>query len=201
MADLPSSPAALRNREPIAAVLAEHLPEQGAVLEIAAGSGEHAVHLARRFPGLRWTPSDADGGALAVLAARREAEGSANLQPPVRLDVTASGWERDAGGPFDAVVCINMIHIAPWAAAEGLFDGAARMLAAGGVLFLYGPFIEDDVATAPSNLAFDASLKARDPRWGLRRLEDVTRLAEAHGFRRTARVGMPAENLSVVFRR
>ena len=201
MSDLPSSPAALRNREPIAAVLAEHLPEQGAVLEIAAGAGEHAVHLARRFPALRWTPSDADGGALAVLAARREAEGSANLQPPLRLDVSAAGWERSAGGAFDAVVCINMIHIAPWAATEGLFTGAATLLSTGGVLFLYGPFLEDDVATAASNLAFDASLKARDARWGLRRLEDVTRLAEAHGFRRTARVSMPAENLSVAFRR
>lgn len=201
MADLPSSPAALRNREPIAAVLAEHLPEQGTVLEIAAGTGEHAVHLARRFPGLRWTPSDADSGALAVLAARREAEGSANLHPALRLDVAASSWERGAGEPYDAVVCINMIHIAPWAATEGLVAGAARLLEDGGVLFLYGPFLEDEVATAASNLAFDASLKARDPRWGLRRLEDVTRLAEAHGLRRTARISMPAENLSVVFRR
>ena len=200
---LPSSPAALRNREPILGVLRDWLPEHGRVLEMAAGTGEHAVFLAAALPGLLWRPTDADAGALAVIAARRAAEGPANLLPPLRADATdPDGWPTEAvDGSPDAVVAINMIHIAPWAACEGLIAGAARNLKPGGVLFLYGPFQETGVPTAVSNQSFGASLRARDPRWGLRDLDAVTTRAGRRGLEQVAQVAMPANNLSVVFRR
>lgn len=173
------------------------------MLEIAAGTGEHAVFLAAALPGLAWRPSDGHPESLAVLAARREPEGSPNLLPPLRLDAAdPEGWPAEATEPPpDAIVCINMIHIAPWAAAEGLFAAAGRLLPPEGVLFLYGPYREADVPTAPSNEAFDDSLKARDPRWGLRDLAEVDALGARHGLARAARVEMPANNLSVVYRR
>jgi SAM-dependent methyltransferase len=167
------------------------------VLEIAAGSGEHAEHFALGLPQAVWRPTDRAPSALASIAARREAAGLANLLHPVRLDVLDRATWPDEG--VDAIVCINMIHIAPWTAAEALMQLAAERLTTGGRLVLYGPFLEDGVATAPSNLAFDESLKARDPSWGIRRLEDVTALAATHGLRRVDRVEMPANNLTVVF--
>jgi hypothetical protein len=155
------------------------------------------VFAAAQLPGAIWLPTDADPQALASIAAWRDASDLPNLQAPRRLDVTDAGaWP---AGPFDAVVCINMIHIAPWAAADALVAGAARVLRSGGALYLYGPYLEDGVETAPSNLAFHADLKRRNPAWGLRRLEAVTALAAGHGLTFVRRVAMPANNLSVVF--
>jgi len=192
------SPSTARNRDPILAVLRPRLPARGSVLEIAAGAGEHAVHFAAALPGLSWRPSDPDPEALASIAAWRDHAALPNLLPPLRLDVA----DQDAwpAGPFDAVVNINMIHISPWTATEGLLRGAGRILAPGGTLFLYGPYIEADVPTAPSNLAFDASLKSRDPAWGLRRLDEVMALAARHGLELAERITMPANNLSLFFR-
>lgn len=193
------SPAAQRNREPIADVLADVLPERGIVLEMASGTGEHVVHFAKRFAHLDWYPSDPDAGARASIAAHVAQAGLANVMPPLALDAAASEWPLDAA---DAIVCINMVHISPWQATEGLFAGAAPLLPPmDGPLILYGPYLEREVETAPSNLAFDESLKARDPRWGLRDLADVDALAKHHGFTRTLRVAMPANNLIVVYRK
>lgn len=193
-----SSPAAARNREPIAAVLDEELPTAGLVLEVASGTGEHVVHFARRFPQLDWQPSDPDPDALASIAAWCEAEGFANIRPPLRLNAAAVAWPIGAAA---AILCINMIHISPWAATLGLLQGAARLLQSGAPLILYGPYRREDLATAPSNEAFDQSLQARDPRWGLRRLEDVAAEAALAGFTLTRVVEMPANNLTLVFRR
>ena len=193
-----SAPAALRNREPIALVLADELPDSGLVLEVASGTGEHAVHFARAFPDLAWQPSDPDETARASIAAWREEEGLPNLLPPLALDAAAPEWPLEA---TDALVCINMIHISPWASAEGLFAGAARLLPGRAPLVLYGPFLEDDVATVPSNIAFDANLKGRDPEWGIRRIEEVDALAARNGFARTRRTEMPTNNLTLVFRK
>jgi SAM-dependent methyltransferase len=193
-----TSPSTARNRDPILAVLQPRLPATGAVLEIAAGAGEHAVHFAAVLPGLEWRPSDPDPEALASIGAWRDRAALPNLLPPLRLDVSdQDAWPE---GPFDVVVNINMIHISPWTATEGLFRGAGRVLAPGGTLFLYGPYIEANTPTSPSNLAFDASLKSRDPAWGLRRLDDVTALAARHGLELAERIAMPANNLSLFFR-
>ena len=192
------APAAARNREPIAGVLAEELPASGLVLEIASGTGEHAVHFAARFPALEWQPTDPDEAALASIQAWRGEAGLPNLRPPLLLDASRGDWPVDAA---DALVCINMIHISPWEASEGLFAGAARVLAAGAPLVLYGPYLEDGVETVPSNLAFDASLKQRNPVWGLRRSEAVGDLAARHGFARARRQEMPANNLTLIYRR
>ncbi len=194
-----SSPAAARNRQPILDVLRTRLASDVRVLEVASGSGEHAVWCARGLPGVTWLPTDPDAEARSSIAAWRGAEGPPNLSAPVRLDAADPlSWP---GGPFDAVVCINMIHIAPWAAAEGLMEGAARVLAPGGLLYLYGPYREGGRHTAPSNETFDASLKARDPAWGVRDLEAVTALAEVHGLHLVERISMPANNLSLWFAR
>jgi SAM-dependent methyltransferase len=192
------SPAVARNRDPILAVLRRYLPTQGTVLEIAAGTGEYAAYFAPQFPRLGWQPSDVDPDALASIEAHRAAANAPNLRAPIVLDVTAPAWPVTRA---DAVVSINMIHIAPWTAAQGLMAGAARLLPEGGVLYLYGPFKENGEHTAPSNAAFDASLGARDPAWGVRDVGDVRTLAERHGFDFIERVAMPANNLSLVFRR
>ncbi len=197
------APAAQRNRAPIAAVLADWLPAGGTVLELASGTGEHGLHFAACFPGLVWQPSDPDPQHRRSIEAYRLAEGGANLRPPLDIDVTAPDWPLQdlPGEGLDVLVCCNMIHIAPWAAAEGLFAGAGRYLKAGGGLFLYGPFRRRGVPTAPSNEAFDASLKSRNPDWGLRDLEAVTALAEAVGLAAPQVVEMPANNLSLWFER
>ncbi|MDO9338149.1 MAG: DUF938 domain-containing protein [Caulobacter sp.] len=194
-----SSPATARNKALILEVLREHLPARGLVLEIAAGAGEHALHMAGNLPGLTWQPSDPDPQALASIAAWRDQDGPPNLLAPLELDASRpDSWPVRTA---DAIVCINMIHISPWAATEGLFAGAGRLLPPGGVLVTYGPYLEDEVETAPSNLAFDASLKRRNPAWGIRRREDVEALAGRHGLALHARLAMPANNLSLVFRR
>lgn len=192
------SPAVARNRDPILDVLRRHLPDRGTVLEIAAGTGEHAAYFAPHFPHLIWQPTDLDPDALASIEAHRATVNAPNLRAPIALDVTAPSWPLTRA---DAVISINMIHIAPWTAAQGLMAGALWLLPAGGVLYLYGPFKENGLHTAPSNAAFDESLKARDPAWGVRDAGDVRALAERHGFDFVERVAMPANNLSLVFRR
>jgi SAM-dependent methyltransferase len=192
-----TSPATARNRQPILDVLRPRLAEGARVLEVASGAGEHAVFLAGAMPDVRWQPTDRDPEALASIAAWRASAGLENLAAPLRLDAAQpASWPP---GPYEAVVCINMVHISPWAATEGLMAGAGRVLTPGGRLILYGPYLEAEVATAPSNLAFDENLKSRDPAWGLRDLAGVTALAAEHGLRRTERVTMPANTLIVVF--
>ena len=193
------SPSTARNREPILAVLKPRLPSRGVVLEIAAGAGEHAVYNAAAFPDLLWRPTDPDPDALTSIAAWRDHAALPNLLAPLLLDAAApDAWPVDG---VDAVVNINMIHISPWMASEGLMAGAGRILPSGGVLFLYGPYFESDVATAPSNLAFDLDLRGRNPAWGIRRLDDMTALAARHGLTLSERIAMPANNLSLVFRK
>lgn len=192
------APATERNRDAIAGVLAEVLPASGLVLEIASGTGEHVVHFARTFPALEWQPSDPDPAGLASIAAWAAEVGLANVRAPIQIDATAYEWPVASA---DAILCINMIHIAPWPATPGLFDGAAQVLATGAPLLLYGPFRQASEPLAPSNADFDASLKARNPEWGLREVEAVGSEAEARGFRLELIVPMPANNLSLVFRR
>jgi hypothetical protein len=193
-----TAPHVARNAEPIAALLHEALPERGLILEIARGTGEHAVHFARALPGVSWQPTDPDPNALASIEAWRSEAGLANLLPPLRLDAAAETWPLDRA---DAIVCINMVHISPWAATVGLMRGAGRLLAAGAPLVLYGAYRRAGVPTAPSNEAFDLSLKARNPEWGLRELEAVEAEAARNGLRLDAVHEMPANNLTVVFRK
>jgi hypothetical protein len=192
------APATERNREPIAAVLAQILPATGILLEVASGTGEHAAWFAARFPGLLWQPSDPDPGALDSIRAWRKEAALANLLEPVLLDAAAEDWPAPAA---DAILCINMVHISPWAATVGLMRGSGRLLGAGAPLILYGPYRRAGVPTAPSNEAFDESLKARNPQWGLRELEAVEMEAERAGLRLDRIVEMPANNLTVIFRR
>jgi hypothetical protein len=193
-----SAPAAGRNVEPITAVLEEWLPARGTVLELASGTGEHVVAFARRFPHLEWQPSDADAGALASIAAWRGSAGTANIAPPLAIDTRAAKWPLERA---DAVLSINLVHISPWTAALGLIDGAARLLAAGAPLILYGPWIERGVETADSNRAFDADLRRRNAEWGLRAVEAFAEAAEARGFALVERRAMPANNLMLLLRR
>ena len=193
-----SAPAALRNREPIADVLAEWLPARGLVLEIASGSGEHAVHFAMRFPRLEWQPSDLHDDALASISAWRMESGLPNLLAPVVLDAAQPDWPVDRA---DVILNLNMAHISPWAASLGLLDGAARLLPTGRELILYGPWLSDDIDTAPSNLAFDADLKRRNPEWGLRRIEELAAEALRRGLSFVEKRQMPANNLMLRFRR
>lgn len=193
-----SAPHVARNAEPIAAVLGEVLPPRGLVLEVASGTGEHAVHFARAFPALTWQPSDPDPAALRSIAAWAEQAELPNLRPPVQLDAAWGRWPVTAA---DAVLCINMVHISPWRATQGLIRGAARMLAPGAPLILYGAYRRAGVATAPSNEAFDRSLKARNPEWGLRDLAAVQAAAAKHGLRFERLWEMPANNLALLFSR
>jgi len=192
------APATLRNRDAIAAVLGDWLPASGTVLEVASGSGEHAVHFAAAFPKLDWQPSDPDPAALASIAAWSAEAGLPNIAAPLHLDASAPDWPL---GHADALLCINMVHISPWAATLGLFAGAARLLGPGAPLILYGPYLEADVATADSNLAFDESLRSRNPAWGLREVDAVVDAAAPHGFRFAERHKMPANNLMLLFRK
>ena len=192
------SPAAERNCRPILDVLRQVLPAAGLVLEIASGGGQHAAFFAPQFPNLSWQPSDPDAAARQSIAAWIETAGAPNLRPALALDASAAEWPVKHA---DAVVCINMVHISPWAACLGLLKGAARLLPADGVLYLYGPFQRDGRHTAPSNLAFDDDLKSRNPDWGVRDVGKVAAAAAAQGFGAPGIIPMPANNLSVVFRR
>ncbi len=194
----PHSPAAERNRGPILIELQRLLPAQGTMLEIAAGTGQHAAHFASALPLWRWQASDGDAESLPSIAAR--CEGLANALPPIQLDVMAPQWPA-AAACVDAVFCANMIHISPWATTAALMAGAGRHLTDTGLLLLYGPFVVDGEPTAPSNLAFDASLRERNPQWGLRRLADVAQQAALAGLALLERVPMPANNLLIVFAR
>jgi SAM-dependent methyltransferase len=193
-----TSPSVARNREPILAVLRRVLPERGHILEIASGTGEHAVYFAAALPNLLWQPTDQDPLALRSIAAHRAAAGLANLAPPLPLDASASDWPVSNA---DAVVAINMVHISPWSATQGLMQGTERVLPPGGILYLYGPYKANGIHTAPSNAVFDESLRVRHPGWGVRDVGDVARLADTHGLVLVARIPMPANNLSLVFRR
>ena len=193
-----SAPAALRNREPIAAVLEQWLPERGVVLELASGTGEHAVYFAERFPKLEWQPSDLSEAALGSIDAWRAQSRMANVRKPVRIDAEASDWPV---GIVDAILCINMAHISPWSATIGVLDGAARHLRPGGRLIFYGPWIQNSVETAQSNLLFDADLRRRNPAWGLRTVEALAADALTRGLELAEQRPMPANNLMLLARR
>ena len=185
-----------RNRDPILGVLKRILPARGLVLEIASGSGEHIVYFARALPELTFQPSDPDPKTLPSIAAWTAHEAAANVLPPLAIDASAGEWPVQSA---DAILCINMVHISPWSATQGLIRNAARLLPKGGPLYLYGPYRRAGIATAQSNEDFDVSLKGRNPEWGLRNVEDVARLAAMAGFSAPEIVEMPANNLSVVF--
>ena len=190
------SPSAERNREPILSVLRDLLPATGRVLEIASGTGQHAVHFARAMPGLDWQPSDPDGEARASIAAWIAHERLGNVRAPIALDVHRPDW---GVATLDAVVCINMIHISPSSATEALFAGASERLVEGGVLYLYGPYRRGGEQTSPSNEAFDRQLRSRDPAWGIRDMETVVALGASCGLVAAAPIPMPANNFSLIF--
>ena len=194
------APSVARNRDPIWEVLKPELPQRGLVLEVASGSGEHMVHFAKlASPELTFQPSDLDAAARASIDAWAAAEALSNVRPALALDATAETWPVARA---DVVLCFNMIHIAPWEAAVGLIAGAGRILQPGGLLFLYGPFKREGRHTAPSNAAFDRDfLKARNPAWGVRDLEAVAALADGSGFGAAQVHEMPANNLSVLWRK
>ncbi len=193
-----SAPATARNREPIREVLRQWLPASGVVLELASGTGEHAVHFARSFPELEWQPSDVHPDALESIRAWRHASGLANVREPIVIDAAAIDWPI---GSAAAILSINMVHISPWSAALGLIAGAARILPKGAPLILYGPWLKDDIPAAPSNLEFDADLKRRDSEWGLRRVEEFVAAAKPHGLDLIETRSMPANNLMLLLRR
>lgn len=193
--ELPFSPAADRNRQPILEQLLALLPARGGLLELASGTGQHAQHMAPALPGWTWQPTEHRAEALPAIAARTA--GLVNVRPPLQLDVMAASWPGDG---FDAVYCANLLHIAPWPVCSGLMQGAARVLRPGGCLLIYGPFLEQGVETSPGNLDFDRSLRERDPAWGLRRVHEVQQQARAAGLDLERRVAMPANNLLLVWR-
>ena len=192
------SPAAERNQEPIAQVLVRVLPESGVVLEIASGTGQHVAHFAKALPALTWQPSDPDARSRRSIAAWTAAQGLPNVRDPVDLEVHALPWPVRSA---DAIVCINMIHISPWSATQALFAGAGATLGINATVYLYGPYRRHGRHTTASNEAFDRSLRAQDPAWGVRDLDDVCGVAAGHGFDLIETVAMPANNLSVIFRR
>ena len=204
MTATPVSTAADRNKQPILDVLRQVLPQRGTALEIASGTGQHVAWFAAGLPGWNWQPTDADPAALPAIVAATAQSGLSNVRPPLRLDVLAPQWP--AQGPpfaqaFDAVFCANMLHISPWPTCAALMRGASRHLAAQGVLVTYGPYFEEDVATAPGNLSFHQSLRLRNAAWGIRRLHDVAQEAALAGLRLKARHAMPANNLLLVWQR
>ena len=193
-----SAPAAQRNRDPILDVLRQHLPASGTVLEVASGTGEHIVHFARALPHLDWQPSDPSPEARRSIAAWVKVEDLTNVHPPVALDAAQSSWPVALAA---AIICINMIHISPWEATVGLMRQAANILPEGGLLYLYGPYRRPGLPLEPSNEAFDCDLRFRDPRWGLRDLDDVVTCGAEHGLTFTQSILMPANNISVLFRK
>lgn len=202
--ELPHSPAAERNQGPILAQLLALLGPAGRALEVASGTGQHAAHFAAALPGWQWQPTDQQDTYFSAITGWSAHCAAANVLPPLRLDVLHSPWPNDGpafGAEFDLVYCANMLHIAPWECCAGLMQGAARHLAPGGVLVTYGPYLEDGVPTAPSNAAFDASLRAQNGAWGLRRIEDVAAAAASAGLALLQRHALPANNLLLVWGR
>ncbi|HJN22984.1 MAG TPA: DUF938 domain-containing protein [Rhodospirillales bacterium] len=188
--------ATLNNRDPILAVLARHPPASGTVLEVGSGTGQHAAYLAPRFPALTWQPSDPNPEMRRSIAAWAKQAAAPNLRPPIDLDARAATWPI---GKAAAIICVNMIHISPWAATAGLMKGAVRLLGPDSILYLYGPYRAGGTRTAASNAAFDKSLKARNPQWGLRQVEEVKKAASKNGLQFIETVNMPNNNLSLVF--
>jgi hypothetical protein len=198
------SSAAERNKQPILDALREVLPQRGGALEIASGTGQHVTWFAQSLPGWTWQPTDADATALPGIAAAIAAAGLANVRQPLLLDVLAPRWPSRGpqfGEPFDAIYCANMLHISPWATCAGLMRGASRHLAPDGLLVTYGPYFEDAIVTAPGNLAFDQSLRQRNPDWGIRQRSAVEQEAAGAGLRLRERRAMPANNLLLVWER
>jgi hypothetical protein len=195
------APAAERNAGPILDVLASHLPRTGTILEIGSGTGQHVIAFAAAYPNLRWQPSDPDPAARASIAAWTAAADLANVSPPLDLDVTGEDWTRRLDPPLQSIVCINLLHIAPWATCAGLMAGAAALLEPRAAIYLYGPFKQGGRHTAPSNAQFDRYLRAYDPNWGVRDVEAVIETAGHHGLDPVDIVPMPANNLSIVLRR
>ena len=193
-----TAPATYRNREPILDVLRKVLPATGLVLEVASGSGEHAIYFSRHLPNLDWQPSDPSPAARLSISAWAETECLANVAPPLELDAAAAIWPVDQA---EAILCINMIHISPWEATVGLMRGAMRLLPIGGPLYLYGPFRRADRPLEPSNEAFDRDLRDRDASWGLRKLDTVIACAKEHGLAFEECIDMPSNNLSIIFRK
>jgi Protein of unknown function (DUF938) len=194
------APATDRNREPILAILRQVLPPTGTILEISSGTGEHAIFMAPQLAPHYWLPSDPNPDARASIAAWQQSAPCGNMCPPIDLDASSNQWLIDPKQPITAIVNINMIHIAPKAAYLGLFAGAQRTLTVGGILYLYGPFKQDGVHTAPSNAAFDESLQSQNPAWGIRDLEEIIAVAHSHNLELQQVYPMPANNLSVVFK-
>jgi SAM-dependent methyltransferase len=192
------APAAERNKEPILKALRRALPRQGTVLEIASGTGQHAAFFAVHLPELIWQPTDRSPEALRSIEAWVDERGLPNLLKPITLDVCAASWPIEFA---DAVLCINMIHVAPWGTTEALFAGASRLLRAGTPLVTYGPYRVHGLHTAPSNQAFDESLRARDPRWGVRDIDELIELGDRTGFALEERIDMPANNMTIVWTR
>ena len=195
------APAASRNREPILAVFRTRVSPEARVLEIGSGSGEHAIQLCAALPGLDWQPSDPDPASRESIVAWIAHTGLGTVRTPLDIDVRAAHWGVEARAPFDVIVSINMIHIAPWECTLALLEGAARLLRDDGVLFLYGPFTRGGAHTAPSNAAFDERLRNENAEWGVRDLDEVVTAAATRGLRFSEVVEMPANNLSVLFRR
>ena len=201
---LPHSPAAERNRAPILACLHGLLGAEGRALEIASGTGQHAAHFAAALSGWTWQPTDLAATQFGAITAWAAQAGARNVCAPLPLDVLQNPWPSEGpafGAPFDLIYCANMLHIAPWACCAGLMQGAARHLAPAGRLVTYGPYLEDGVPTAPGNLAFDASLRAQDSAWGIRRLHDVAATAAEAGLALQERHALPANNLLLVWAR
>ena len=192
------APATMRNRDAIVAVLKDILPASGLVLEVASGTGEHIVYFGRTFPDLSFQPSDPDPACCESIAAWTKREVMANVLPPLQLDAQAREWDVPK---LAAILCINMVHISPWESSIGLFKKAGALLDPGAPLYLYGPYLRADVETAPGNLAFERSLKSRDLRWGLRDVADMDALAMQNGFVRESLTEMPANNISLVYRK
>jgi len=195
------APAFHRNCEPIWQAISSLLPDDGAVLEIGSGTGQHVTTYAARSPRLTWYPTDILDSHLASIEAWRRQAGASNVQPPQRLDLLDRDWTWLPGGPLAAMLCINVLHISPWAVSQNLIAGAARFLEPDGKLFVYGPFMRDGAHTAPCNAAFDATLRAQNPAWGVRDTRDLAALASAHGLQLTDIVTMPANNFVLVFAR
>lgn len=192
---------ALRNLPPILSVLEEHLPSRGRALEVASGTGQHVAAFAARFPAIAWQPSDPDPAARASIAAWSAEAGVDNIAAALALDVTQQRWWAGLEPGFDAIVAINLLHIAPWSATLGLMAGAAELLGPAGLVYIYGCFMREGAHTAPSNAAFDASLRAQNPAWGVRDMEAVAQAAASHGLRHVHTIAMPANNFSLIFRR